>query len=53
MSQKFKWNMCHANVNLTVDNATRTKSGIMINICLSAKVKKNTCEKYYIWNPIT
>ena len=57
MSQKHLQNIYHVNVNvnLMVENVTRIKCGIMINVDESANIQKkhNTCEKDYIWNPTT
>ena len=45
------------NVNSTVENVTRIKSGITINIGASVQLKKKKeirlYEKDYIWNPAT
>ena len=43
MGRRYKQNMYHVNVNvsLIVANVTRIKIGIMINVRASAKVQKN------------
>ena len=44
------------NANSMVENVTRIKSRIKINVDVSAKIKKKkhyVCKKDYIWNPAT
>ena len=44
MNQKYQQNMNHANVNVNsiVENVTRIKIGITINVCASVKIKRNS-----------
>ena len=53
MNQKRCQNMCHANVkvNLVVKNVIQIKSGITVDVIVSAKIQKHAvCEKNFIWN---
>ena len=44
----------NVNASLTLVNVTRIKSGIMINVSVSAKIQKNiTHVQDYFWNPST
>lgn len=39
------------NASLIVENVTRIKSGIMINVGECKNWKEHMCRKNYIWNP--
>ena len=42
---------CNMDVNLLLENETRIKIGIMINVGASMQKKRNSYEKDFIWNP--
>ena len=51
MNQKRCQNMCHANVkvNLVVKNVIQIKSGITVDVIVSAKIQKHAVwKKFYL-----
>ena len=55
MSQKHQRSEYRENtyVSLMIENVTRIKSGIAINIGVSAKIQKSIIHLKNIWNPAT